>query len=819
MKLFGVSSILTSFALQSIWLEVAKANVCMMLYQMADNYLEYFIRQDNNELINSAAIREPTLTTWVYFDSRNYGTAEDITLPLEEVFAPDGTPLAAKFEGSLLMTWDHAREQMVVNASSTVELNSDHPQTLFNFLAYAMTDCVARGSTEYMLILSSHGSGMFGFGGDENVARRRRRLLQANQNIVNAVQSALGAVEGAPAKLDVLGFDAGLMQAVDTLDEYHNITKYYMASQAVEPGHGWAYNFLEPATNALEYAINFHDNFLQQTQGSDVHMTPKTLAIVDADLFIPFLNAWDALFLELSIKIANDKNVHTIMQRSRLNTLAFMGAIDTSDTNTPSAMDIGSFFETFRTMCSIDPNSEVETLMAAAETAYTAMFVSRGNGPGTPPASGMHILWPQRQVYERYDLSVIIESDSLAATGDAPNWINFLMTFYQAAAPEAVSEKSVCLQSIVSDLEATADGRLLLNPAIVGTDSGVIASSALAIRTDRIYVNYGIDLTFLLKGRLRHLKKTIPSMASANRTAINHPLKPNWENAQRRLQTETGDYFILFGGNVLGAFEGPEFVATWDKKFYFLGNSDSGELVYATDSKGGLKSIPVMYFARSTPITAADIPLGSTIERAMFLGGIFGFLTVSPSDAILSVISSYVLYTFDPVTRAFRETPTWAGGQITPVLFSELVVGDKVVTQLVGGFRSTIFPWGEDSDFGVLVMDAVKFISRIDALDSVKVEMRAYDNDVRGAVDFFSASLTSSELGGSTAKPPTAESPSTGPPTASPPTANAPTAGPPTDAPPVGDAPAAEPTSGSFGSRVMLWTALVFAPAVMFVLF
>ncbi|GAX09741.1 hypothetical protein FisN_19Lh210 [Fistulifera solaris] len=818
MKLFGVSSILTSFALQSIWLEVAKANVCMMLYQMADNDLEYFIRQDNNELINSAAIREPTLTTWVYFDSRNYGTAEDITLPLEDVFAPDGTPLAEKLEGSLYMTWDHTREQMVVNASSTTELNGDDPQTLFDFLAYAMTDCVARGSTEYMLILSSHGSGMFGFGGDENVARRRR-LAQANQNIVNAVQSALGAVEGAPAKLDVLGFDACLMQAVDALDEYHNITKYYLASEAVEPGHGWAYGFLEPAATALEYATNFHDNFLQQTQGSDVHMTPKTMAIVDADLFIPFLNAWDALFSQLSIEIANDKNVHTIMQRSRLNTLAFMGATDTSDTNTPSAMDIGSFFETFRTLCSIDPNSEVETLMAAAETAYTAMFVSRGNGPGTPPATGMHILWPQRQVYDRYDLSVIIESDSLAATGDAPNWINFLMTFYQAAAPEAVSDNSVCLQSIISDLEATADGSLLLNPEVVGTDSGVAASSALAIGTDEIYVNYGIDITFLMEGRLRHLKETIPSTASANRQTINHPLKPRWENAQRRLQTETGDYFILFGGDVLGAFEGPEFVATWDKNFYLLGNGDSAEQVYATDGESGLKSIPVMYFASSNPITADSIPLGTTIEQAASLGGIFGFLTVSLTDAVESVISNYALYTFDATTGALSETPASAGGQITPVLFSELVIGDLLVTELVGGFGSTIFPWGADSDISVVVVDAITWISQFDGLDSVVVDMTAYDNDVQDGVDFFSASVTSSELGGSTAGPPTAETPSAGPPSASPPTADAPAAGPPTDEPPTGDGPAAEPTSGSYGSRVMLWTASVFILAVTLVLF
>lgn len=171
----------------------------------------------------------------MYFDSRNYGTSEDITAPLENVFNPDGTPLEEKSEGSLYMKWDHSQEKMVVDVISTTELNGDDPQTLHDFLTYAMSDCVARGSTEYMLILSSHGSGMFGFGGDENT---RRRLTQANQNIVTAVQAAIETVEGAPDKLDVLGFDACLMQAVDALDEYRNITRYYLASEAIEPGHG-----------------------------------------------------------------------------------------------------------------------------------------------------------------------------------------------------------------------------------------------------------------------------------------------------------------------------------------------------------------------------------------------------------------------------------------------------------------------------------------------------------------------------------------------------------------------------------------------------
>jgi hypothetical protein len=52
MKLFGVSSILTSFALQSIWLEVAKANVCMMLYQMAGAYLSYLSRVIGSDFLS-----------------------------------------------------------------------------------------------------------------------------------------------------------------------------------------------------------------------------------------------------------------------------------------------------------------------------------------------------------------------------------------------------------------------------------------------------------------------------------------------------------------------------------------------------------------------------------------------------------------------------------------------------------------------------------------------------------------------------------------------------------------------------------------------
>jgi len=125
---------------------------------------------------------------------------------------------------------------MIVNFTSTSELNGDDQQTIIDFVTTAMTDCIAKGSTEFVLIFASHGGGKWGFGGDEH--KRRRHLAQSNYKITGAIQTTLGQVPGAPTQLDVIGFDACLMQSLDAIDDYRKLTKYYLASEAVEPGHG-----------------------------------------------------------------------------------------------------------------------------------------------------------------------------------------------------------------------------------------------------------------------------------------------------------------------------------------------------------------------------------------------------------------------------------------------------------------------------------------------------------------------------------------------------------------------------------------------------
>lgn len=220
-----------------------------------DNDLEYSLREDNFELSISPAISDPSLTTWIYFDGRNFddlqleqGYYEDgtevINEPLRNVFHADGTPVADKEMGSKYMTYDHAQQKLIVERTLEGEVDGDDPQVLYDFLTVALADCVENQAEEYMLILSSHGGGYAGFGGDENFRRRHRqlgrsrRLVQPNYYVAAAIQEALDDTMGAPSILDVLGFDACLMSAVGALDDYHRITKYYLASEATEPAHG-----------------------------------------------------------------------------------------------------------------------------------------------------------------------------------------------------------------------------------------------------------------------------------------------------------------------------------------------------------------------------------------------------------------------------------------------------------------------------------------------------------------------------------------------------------------------------------------------------
>lgn len=169
--------------------------------------MERFIRNDLSEWIDSPAIQDASLTSWIYLDSRNLKEdGRNIKEPLPNVWTSNGSELLSdardvKHEGSYYLTYQHDVQKMVVHTTLEEEQNGDDPAVLQLFLETALTDCLQQGqrSTEFMVIFSSHGAGFAGFGGDEH----SRTLRQSNGNIATALKNALAAVEGAPTQYDV----------------------------------------------------------------------------------------------------------------------------------------------------------------------------------------------------------------------------------------------------------------------------------------------------------------------------------------------------------------------------------------------------------------------------------------------------------------------------------------------------------------------------------------------------------------------------------------------------------------------------------------
>lgn len=214
--------------------------LCFMLYQSADNNLDWSIRGDNDELIHSALLQnDSSVTAWVYFDALNpnvTGYEQDfVPGPLLDLYHANGTAVTESYYGSQYLTYDHDMQKMIVD-TQLGEINSDSKEAVYDFVSHALNDCVAKDKTEFFIAFSSHGAAYAGFG--EDVDPGTRRLLQLNQNLNSALRSALADVQGAPEMFDVLGFDACLMSSYDALDDYRNITKYYLASEATIPGYG-----------------------------------------------------------------------------------------------------------------------------------------------------------------------------------------------------------------------------------------------------------------------------------------------------------------------------------------------------------------------------------------------------------------------------------------------------------------------------------------------------------------------------------------------------------------------------------------------------
>lgn len=743
--------------------------VCFMLYMMADNDLEGFIYQDLVELYSSPALVKDNLNTWIYFDS--HGGIRDYD---GDGYTESPFPFFAEhdYEGAAYLKFDRTLNDFQLD-KVLGETNSDSPSTVCSFVSRALQDCAANGATEYFLTFSSHGAGYGGFGGDENLGNNfGRRLIQENLDIVNALNCALDSVAGipnAPEKFDVVGFDACLMSSFLAVRDYYSITNYFLASEALEPGHGWFYGGLSDTTSALSMALQLHDSFLTETQAAgDRHQTPKTLSLIDTFKFYIFMQNFEALATELARLLSENTDIglFAAVQRTRDVSAAFEGYIDNPGTRTPSLIDIGSFLSNLDKMCNPSWTSSLRSALDKTKASHEGMFITRGVGPGTKPGNGIHVLWPSKRFYQQHSERVNYELAYLSGTQRSSDaWISFLSDYLLTSTPDSINISSVCGQKLESDIEPQYEGQLLINPRLNKDSETVTAMSDITLSTDTAYTEYGFyaDKYFGIGSTRRLLEATRGhSLGDGRRLEEGAGRKNRYPYPRKRRSTRSDhrhrqaqeiDYSIIFTGALDSNYDGPTYYAFWERYIYILSDSESvSAFVYVDHIGDGSLVMPVLYFPNggNVAITQETLPPLSLVSDALALGAFFGELQFSvnvTTGAIVSPMSLYANGAAGSGPSTISEIPRFAEGKIVPVVSTELGFGNEpgdfkfVDFAGLGLDGKYIYDWGPTSTIEPLQVDAALYGDVLD-LETMVFDLYAHDLDRNetevGSFDFMS---------------------------------------------------------------------------------
>lgn len=150
------------------------------------------------------------------------------------------------------------------------QLDSTEPQsmgeraTLAGFISYAQTNYP---SDKKALFFWNHGAGSItGFGADELFEYDSLSLPELSEAFA---QSSDGQ------KFELIGFDACLMASIETASVLEPYAKYMVASEEVEPGGGWDYEYSfgqlaqDPVMNGEKFGVAITDGYWGKYQNSE----------------------------------------------------------------------------------------------------------------------------------------------------------------------------------------------------------------------------------------------------------------------------------------------------------------------------------------------------------------------------------------------------------------------------------------------------------------------------------------------------------------------------------------------------------------------
>ncbi len=167
--------------------------------------------------------------------------------------------------------------------------NMGAEETLTAFLTAANQE-LQEGDKSTM-IFWDHGASYLGFGPDMNHI----------QNGTLKMEDFTTSFTKTNSKYDTIGFDACLMGSIEVAQTIHPFARYMVASEELEPGHGWDYEDLvgfagaNPEASPLALGKKYVSSFINSPKHDHPNSNIKTLSLVDLSQYEPVANAVEAL--------------------------------------------------------------------------------------------------------------------------------------------------------------------------------------------------------------------------------------------------------------------------------------------------------------------------------------------------------------------------------------------------------------------------------------------------------------------------------------------------------------------------------------------
>ena len=340
----------------------------VMVYLVGDNDLESFAVGDLEEMME-------------------VGASDDFRIVVQADRAQGYSSADVGWLGDFTGT-----KRLEVNANNGLteiadlgEQNMADPEVLADFIDWGLSNYPA---DQTAIVFWNHGAGWVGFGVDE--ASSGHPLLSLSQ-LKQGISQGLQRV--GLSHFQVIGFDACLMANYAVAATLAPFGEYLLASEELEPGHGWNYTGFsavrnDPSMGATELAAAVMGSYRNQavnygTEGS------ITLSLVDLTRMASVEAAVEDFAYDL---VANAGDTAAYVGQSRTNAVRFGKAPDPAyDAN---LVDLGDFAKLVQ-----NESGVFGTTQGAVASALSSAVISKVSGPSTTDAAGLSIYFPPNSNY------------------------------------------------------------------------------------------------------------------------------------------------------------------------------------------------------------------------------------------------------------------------------------------------------------------------------------------------------------------------------------------------------------------------------------